>query len=261
MAKYTEVLFITESRGFLVNNIINEMGDAGLRLFITGMNVNEIKALPHLPGTVVLNILGKVVGLKSVLDLLRDYPSDDNTRMYLIGEASDFRHVYEMIPEEYFSGIYARPVNTKELIRQIEEDRQHDAERAEKEAEAKARKKILIVDDDATLLRMMKNFFSKKYDVVIISSGREAIDFFEENTVDLVLLDFEMPEVNGPVVLRNLKTMKNAKDVPVMFLTAKTDRESIIQAVSLKPEKYLLKSTTGTELLQIIDDFFASREK
>lgn len=255
------VLFITEARNFLVNTIIKEIGESGFRVTIAEVNPSALRDLTDEPDVIILNILGKVVGLKAVLTYIRDFPTEKYIRLYLIGEQKEFPHIYEHIPPDAFSGRFARPVDTKGLIRQMREDLALDDEKAAEEERKAKRKKILIVDDDATLLRMMKNLFSEYYDTIMINSGREAINFFDKNTVDLVLLDYEMPEVNGPVVLRNLRTMPNSKDTPVMFLTAKKDRESVMEAASLKPEKYLLKSLKGTELLEIVNEFFEEQDR
>jgi CheY-like chemotaxis protein len=88
------------------------------------------------------------------------------------------------------------------------------------------------------------------------SSGKISLSFLAQTPVDLVLLDYEMPVMNGPDVLKEIRNTQAIKDLPVIFLTAKDDKESVMKVVSLKPEKYLLKSMPKEKLISAIDDFF-----
>nr|MCR5100441.1 response regulator [Butyrivibrio sp.] len=84
--------------------------------------------------------------------------------------------------------------------------------------------------------------------------------FLAKNMVDLILLDYEMPVTNGPQVLEMLRSEPSTSTIPVMFLTAKGDKESVLKVVALKPEKYLLKTMPPAELISTIDEFFASHK-
>jgi CheY-like chemotaxis protein len=82
-----------------------------------------------------------------------------------------------------------------------------------------------------------------------------------ENKVDLILLDYEMPVTDGPQVLEMLRADPDTKDIPVIFLTGKGDKESVMSVVSLKPDGYFLKTMGKKDLLEKIKVFFVSREK
>jgi len=117
-------------------------------------------------------------------------------------------------------------------------------------------KHILIVDDDARMLRMMKNFLSKDYHVATAISGRVALKFLEVKHTDLVLLDYEMPGENGSDVLKQIRSNPNLSSTPVVFLTGVTDRGKIQEVLSNNIQGYLLKpidmerlSNTITELI------------
>jgi CheY-like chemotaxis protein len=90
------------------------------------------------------------------------------------------------------------------------------------------------------------------------SSGKIALSFLAQNKVDLVLLDYEMPVMSGPDILKEIRNTESLKNLPVIFLTAKDDRESVMKVVSLKPEKYLLKSMPKEKLTGSIDEFLIS---
>lgn len=144
------------------------------------------------------------------------------------------------------------------LLRDIEEEKQRIAEEAERRAaeimaeeekmaealgkkEHNGRRHILVVDDDKSILKLMKAALEEKYDVTAIAGGKMALKFLETKTPDLVFLDYEMPVENGPEVFKKIKKMDSAMNVPVVFLTGIADREKITEVLALKPHGYLLK--------------------
>lgn len=121
------------------------------------------------------------------------------------------------------------------------------------------KKHLLVVDDDATMLRTLKLWLSDRYNVYMANSGMNAIALLEKKDVDLILLDYEMPVISGPKVLEMIRNEPAIKDTPVMFLTAKNDEESVMSVKDLNPENYLLKTMPPDVLLKSIDDFFESQ--
>ena len=103
---------------------------------------------------------------------------------------------------------------------------------------------------------MIKSLLDKNYRVYMANSGMNAITFLANNKVDLILLDYEMPVISGAKVLEMIRSEVATADIPVMFLTSKNDKESVMQVLSLKPEKYLLKTMPPEEWLSNIDEFF-----
>ncbi|MCH5263211.1 MAG: response regulator [Lachnospiraceae bacterium] len=114
------------------------------------------------------------------------------------------------------------------------------------------RKHILVVDDNAMMLKMLKEHLHNDYDVATAASGRVALKFLERKTTDLILLDYEMPEESGPDVLEQLRASEHTKDIPVIFLTGVTDTKKIKEALALKPQSYLLKPVDREKLLDTI---------
>lgn len=114
------------------------------------------------------------------------------------------------------------------------------------------RKHVLVVDDNAMMLKMIKEHLHDQYDVATAASGRIALKFLERKKTDLILLDYEMPEESGPVVLEQLRASESTKNIPVIFLTGVTETEKIMEALALKPQNYLLKPVDREKLLEAI---------
>jgi len=83
-------------------------------------------------------------------------------------------------------------------------------------------KKVLIVDDDSINCMLAKHALVEDYDVATVNSGREALDFLKKEIPDLVLMDIEMPEMDGKTVVRKIKSYEKWSKIPVIFLTADT---------------------------------------
>ena len=130
--------------------------------------------------------------------------------------------------------------------------------RSEKALES-SRKKILVVDDSKFVLKMMEKLLGDKYEVITVSSGLAAFRTITLNKPDLVLLDYEMPVCKGNQVLEMMRAEKEFADIPVFFLTAKVDRESIQKVLELKPQKYLTKSLPPEKIKKEIDAFFENK--
>lgn len=103
------------------------------------------------------------------------------------------------------------------------------------------RKHILIVDDDSSVLKMLKSYLSERYDVATAINGKVAVRFLETKQTDMVLLDYEMPVENGASVLRKIRSNSRTANLPVVFLTGVTDGRKIQEVMALKPQGYLLK--------------------
>ena len=114
------------------------------------------------------------------------------------------------------------------------------------------KKHILIIDDDPLMLKIIKDHLHSRYDVGSAISGKVAYRFLEKRHTDLILLDYIMPEENGPAVLKHLRSNPQTKDIPVVFLTGMQERGKIAEALALKPQGYLLKPVDKKQLIGMV---------
>jgi DNA-binding NarL/FixJ family response regulator len=88
----------------------------------------------------------------------------------------------------------------------------------------------------------------------------QAITYIANHTPDLILLDYDMPITPGPQVMEMIRSEHNAKEIPIIFLTGKSDKESVMRVMSLRPQGYLLKSLSKEEITEAVDNFFETKK-
>ena len=225
-----------------------EEGSEGEEAAAAAGGEEEKKDIPRI---FILYLQGEDNLMIDVLGYIRDLVEDRGIRFFVIGTQEELDTVIGK-KADYVAQMYTRPVDLAELIKRL----QKEGEAVDKLKEFKS---ILIVDDDATALRSMKSLLSTHYKILVANSGMNAITILAKNKVDLILLDFEMPIVNGPKVLEMIRSDPNTANIPVMFLTAKGDKRSIMEVLRFKPEKYLLKTMLPKDIIDSIDEFFKMR--
>lgn len=116
------------------------------------------------------------------------------------------------------------------------------------------KKRIFVVDDDNMNLARTRIILGKEYDVVLADSGIEALAKLQNKKADMVLLDIDMPGMNGLETFERMK--KFAADIPVIFLTASGLKEDVQNAIKLGAVNYLKKPYRPEELLKRISQEF-----
>lgn len=122
---------------------------------------------------------------------------------------------------------------------------------------------ILIVDDNSTNIKLVEGFLRKdgRYSYISTTRSTEVTGLCRNHPVDMVLLDIIMPEMNGYEVCEALKEDRATRDIPVIFLTAMHDMESIVRGFQAGGVDYLVKPINGTELMARMTTHLSLREK
>ena len=110
------------------------------------------------------------------------------------------------------------------------------------------RNTVLIIDDDAVNIEILVEMLNSKYELKVAYDGLLGIKIAKKVLPDLILLDIEMPNMDGFDVACELKNNDNTKDIPIIFLTSKTDKEVIIAALSSGAVDYIIKPYFKDEL-------------
>lgn len=116
-------------------------------------------------------------------------------------------------------------------------------------------KRILIVDDDEMVRIALNELLRPEgYEVIIVSSGEEAIKKIDENSYDLLMLDIIMPEMDGFELCRKIRERENYKETPIVFLTAKSREEDKTEGMEAGANLFLSKPISPDKLLEIVSD-------
>ena len=114
-------------------------------------------------------------------------------------------------------------------------------------------KTVFLVDDNASNLMIGKNLLSETYKVFTCNSGARMFKLIERITPALILLDIEMPEMNGYEIIKQLKGQQATADIPVILVTAHHDNESKAKGLSLGAVDYITKPFSPQLLLERIE--------
>ena len=113
-------------------------------------------------------------------------------------------------------------------------------------------KTIFVVDDNGTNLSIADAMLEDQYSVITMSSAAKMFFLLGKIRPDLILLDIEMPEMNGYEAIGVLKADDKNKDIPVIFLTAMTDADIESKCLELGAEQIILKPFSQNDLLSIV---------
>lgn len=176
--------------------------------------------------------------------------------------------------------VLVKPITNRQIIVQIEnclaERRQIESEVLEENRKLRAecgdtceiepgifarvvptpqiKKHVLVVDDDANMLKLIKRYLEDSYEVATALNGKLAVQFLARKHTDLIVLDYMMPEGAGDEVLAVVRSYDKTKNIPVLFLTGVTDPEKIKKVLAFKPQGYLLKPVDREKLLAAVKE-------
>ncbi len=151
-----------------------------------------------------------------------------------------------------------RPIVKSKLVntcyKVIGEDEKF-AEKATKAGDKKdaVKKRVMVIDDNPLLLRNMKHLLEKRYQVFIATSGEKALEFIPKKKPDIILLDYEMPGMDGRETFMKIKENPETRNIPVLFLTGISDKAHIYAALELEPAGYILKPAAEEKLFSQIE--------
>ena len=120
------------------------------------------------------------------------------------------------------------------------------------EGESGDKKKILAIDDSPVVLRNLKLLLKDDYDVILATSGEMGIKRAHEEKPDAILLDYEMPQMNGSETFMELCSDDDTLLIPVIFLTGVHDQERVREVLSMGPAGYVLKPIDADTIKQML---------
>ncbi|HAL82005.1 MAG TPA: two-component system response regulator [Mucilaginibacter sp.] len=115
------------------------------------------------------------------------------------------------------------------------------------------KKKILIVDDDLSILKLLNFILSKEYDIVVKNNGMDAFSWLEDGDIpELIISDLQMPYFDGQSFVKNVKISGLFRDIPVIVLSAAYDLEDQVNNMPFQVDAYIPKPFNPTSLKSAI---------
>jgi DNA-binding response OmpR family regulator len=122
----------------------------------------------------------------------------------------------------------------------------------------KDRPKILVVDDDPVVRRIVLELLNNRYNVILASTGVQLPDLLQRHQPHLVILDVMLPWVNGFELCRIIKTHAQGQEVPVLFLTSCKEKEDLLTGREVGAEGYLTKPFYAKDLYKEVERLLAA---
>jgi two-component system chemotaxis response regulator CheY len=119
--------------------------------------------------------------------------------------------------------------------------------------------RFLVVDDSSTMRRIIINTLNKlgHQDVLEASNGREGIDRATTNPVDVIITDWNMPEVSGIEFIRTIRAQEKTSKVPVLMVTTNAAKDDIVEALRAGVNNYVVKPFTPDTMKEKIEALLA----
>lgn len=246
------VLILYDAKSLLVTSMTEQLGKLGHTVNASSLTVKEISSVKEKQDLFLIFCDEDLSDNTEALVYLKDKALEDDTVIYALGDTSEIDLLKKTVPASLIAKTFMRPINIKDVI--------EASDAFLKDENRTSKKKILVVDDSGAMLRNVKGWLEDRYQIILANSGTMAIKYLSLDKPDLILLDYEMPVLSGKQVLEMIRSELDFADVPVIFLTSKGDKQSVMDVMSLKPEGYLLKTLSPAEIIQTVDDFFARKK-
>lgn len=254
--KENKVAIVSSKDSFSVMGIKKKLQEAGIEGISCRPSVFQIEEAIDEREPIIYYLDDSIYTARGedFLNELKNLCLDQEKLVILVGAKSEYEKAIEIIPKSSIVKWFSRPVHMDDLLETVEKALIGEI--------APSRKKhILIIDDDITYMRMMNEWMKERYQVTMMDSGGKAIHWLVENKgVDLILLDYEMPQMDGPEVFSALKGDRATSGIPVMFLTGKNKKDMVVKAVDMRPVDYILKSIDKKSLMNKLEDYFESQK-
>ncbi|MBE5851452.1 MAG: response regulator [Lachnospiraceae bacterium] len=245
------VMLIGAGMNYLLTAIKDRLNETSLTVRVSGIDIDTMKIDDDIRAIIIYTDID-LINNQKVLVYLKDMVTERDIPVFTVGSEEELEIVRNAIPEHLLIEEYKRPVNIKELSENIE--------KYVLQMNVTEKKRILVVDDSSVMLHNLKGWLEDKYQVALANSGITAIKSITKMKPDLLLLDYEMPIVDGKQIMQMLRSEIEFADIPIIFLTGKGDRATVMEVMALRPDGYLLKSMRPDEIVQAIDDFFAKQK-
>ncbi len=244
------ILFICDDNGIIGRGIIKSLEAEGFTV-ITVKDIPEV-ILNHRAESELLLYYpsGDDDHIRVVSTMLTEMCRDDDKTLCLAGDPLDIETARDIHDSDYITAVYPRPINLNKMAADM--SCYYDIKNGNNRTRT-----VLVIDDDPDFLHIMEKWLSDTYNVDCSHSGASALAYLDNKRPDVILLDYEMPGMNGDMVMQRIRSNPSNDRIPIIFLTGKNDKDCVMKILENKPDGYLLKSMPHDALLDALDRFFA----
>lgn len=115
------------------------------------------------------------------------------------------------------------------------------------------KKRILAIDDSVIALKQLQNILDKEFEFVGVTSGLAGLKRLDNEVFDLVLLDIEMPVMDGFATLTSIRQRENLRDLPIIILTGTRHKEKVVKGITSGVAGYIVKPADSEQLVAKIE--------
>ncbi len=249
----TKILLISRGAAFMTDALANNLRKSGFETSVVDADIKKIAKERESTDIYLIYAGNFVFETPEVLVFLKDVLSEDEKTVTVVGYTEEIAEIRNSVTANLIAAEFERPFDMKVLIAELEKIARVNEER-------KKGKHILLVDDDVMYLKLMQEWLSVRYNITISRSGMQAITYIANHTPDLILLDYDMPITTGTQVMEMIRSEPHSANIPIIFLTGNSNRDSVMKVMALKPQGYLLKSMEKNQILESIDHFFKTQK-
>ena len=250
MARERDVLlFINDGKSYLEESILDNLSDVYFKVIQCNPTEDALRrALASRPAAILIFADEGILRGGNKLRVINECVDGLDIQIFLLGQKEEVETAQKILPPHLIAQVFIRPIDVKTVAVGIRAfvDRFGIEER----------RNILVVDDSGSYLRSVQEWLGNDYQITLANSATMAIKAITLKRPDLILLDYEMPVVDGKQVLEMIRSEEDFADIPVIFLTGKDDWDSVMDVMPLKPSGYLLKSMKPEDIRRSIEEFF-----
>lgn len=239
---------VTSTESFLLRNLAEKFQKENYDTMFMEPSMEALGDLHCIADAFLLYLDDGYARNMALLVSIKDHALGNNIPLFIVGKPDDISFAEEVIPASLVKGSFMRPIDLQEVFHHINEYLNF--------FNTVDRKVILVVDDSTVNLRTTKELFEDKYNVMLAESAAMALKCISLQKPDLILLDYDMPIVDGKQVFEMIKSENDFRSIPVMFLTGMNDSATVKEIMQLHPCGYILKSNNAKNLVDSVENFF-----
>ena len=243
------ILFVEGIHGFINQAIVDNLTAAGFDVIRVEEELIEIMEHREDANIILYYPGDEADRIDPIMRHLTEVCRDDHKSMCLVGEHYRVDEAKKTPHSDRINACFVRPIDINRLVNEIRV-------LAKVRQEFDRTKSILVVDDDADYLNIISLWLRPTYKVDTVRTGVEALFYLNVKKPDLVLLDYDMPELNGYQVMDAIRNRPQTINLPIIFLTGKNDRDTVMRILEKRPTGYLLKAMRREELLDTLTRYF-----